>query len=433
MAQTATVLQIPDELKPADGRFGSGPSRVRPEQLEHLAQAGAAVMGTSHRQKPVKQLVGAIRAGPARAVRRCPTATRSRSATAARRRSGTPPTCCLVRERALHLALRRVLLEVRRLHARRAVPGATRSSIEAPARRRARAGRLDPARRRDRLGAQRDLDRRDGPGRCARPAPDDALVLIDATSGARRPAGRRRPGRRLLLRAAEGVRLRRRAVAGAAEPGGARRGSSEIAAAAAGRALDPRLPVAERPRSRTRVKDQTYNTPAIATLFLLADQLDWMLEQGGLEAMVARTTESSTAPVRLGRGAPARDAVRRRPGQALAGRRDDRLRRGGRRGRAGGDAARQRDRRRRAVPQARPQPAADRDVPRHRSRRRAGADRCIDWVLERLMNPRCQGARRREDRRLRDRAAAASTSTSTSASAGTASSWPSGSATTTGS
>ncbi len=41
-------------------------------------------------------------------------------------------------------------------------------------------------------------------------------------------------------------------------------------------------------------KDQTYNTPAIATLILLAQQLDWMLEQGGLEAMVARTTASSS-------------------------------------------------------------------------------------------------------------------------------------------
>jgi phosphoserine aminotransferase len=41
------------------------------------------------------------------------------------------------------------------------------------------------------------------------------------------------------------------------------------------------------------IKDQTYNTPAIATLFLLADQLEWMLEQGGLEAMVARSTDSS--------------------------------------------------------------------------------------------------------------------------------------------
>jgi phosphoserine aminotransferase len=42
------------------------------------------------------------------------------------------------------------------------------------------------------------------------------------------------------------------------------------------------------------VKDQTYNTPAVATLFMLADQLDWMLSHGGLEAMVARTTESSS-------------------------------------------------------------------------------------------------------------------------------------------
>jgi phosphoserine aminotransferase len=40
-------------------------------------------------------------------------------------------------------------------------------------------------------------------------------------------------------------------------------------------------------------KDQTYNTPAIATLFLLAEQIDWMLESGGLEGMVARTTASS--------------------------------------------------------------------------------------------------------------------------------------------
>src|SRR5436305_4105565 len=50
MAETQTVLKIPDELKPADGRFGSGPSRVRTEQLESLAgPGGQALMGTSHR------------------------------------------------------------------------------------------------------------------------------------------------------------------------------------------------------------------------------------------------------------------------------------------------------------------------------------------------------------------------------------------------
>src|SRR5205823_6292906 len=63
MSETETLLKIPTELKPADGRFGSGPSRVRLEQLEHLAGAGAAVMGTSHRQKPVKDVVARVRSG----------------------------------------------------------------------------------------------------------------------------------------------------------------------------------------------------------------------------------------------------------------------------------------------------------------------------------------------------------------------------------
>jgi len=68
------------------------------------------------------------------------------------------------------------------------------------------------------------------------------------------------------------------------------------------------------------VKDQTYNTPAIATLFLLADQLQWMLDQGGLDAMVAPHDRVFDAPLRVGAGAPPREPVRRRSGQALAGR-----------------------------------------------------------------------------------------------------------------
>ncbi|GAB3885042.1 hypothetical protein GCM10027612_19760 [Microbispora bryophytorum subsp. camponoti] len=56
-------IVIPADIKPADGRFGCGPSKVRPEQLAALADAGAKVMGTSHRQKPVKNLVARVRAG----------------------------------------------------------------------------------------------------------------------------------------------------------------------------------------------------------------------------------------------------------------------------------------------------------------------------------------------------------------------------------
>jgi phosphoserine aminotransferase len=62
-------LTIPTELLPADGRFGAGPSKVRPEQLAHLAGGGAAIMGTSHRQAPVKNLVASVQAGLAELFR----------------------------------------------------------------------------------------------------------------------------------------------------------------------------------------------------------------------------------------------------------------------------------------------------------------------------------------------------------------------------
>lgn len=58
-----TELLIPAELKPSDGRFGAGPSKVRPEQLAALVDAAPLFMGTSHRQKPVKSLVGRVRSG----------------------------------------------------------------------------------------------------------------------------------------------------------------------------------------------------------------------------------------------------------------------------------------------------------------------------------------------------------------------------------
>ncbi len=61
MTQTVELM-IPAEYKPVDGRFGCGPSKVRPEQLAAVASA-ADVMGTSHRQLPVKSLVGRVRAG----------------------------------------------------------------------------------------------------------------------------------------------------------------------------------------------------------------------------------------------------------------------------------------------------------------------------------------------------------------------------------
>ncbi len=123
---------------------------------------------------------------------------------------------------------------------------------------------------------------------------DDALVLIDATSGAAGLPVDVSRRRHLLLRAAEGLRLGRRPVARAAQPGRAR-ADRQVDATADGR---PERWIPEFLSLTTALdnsrKDQTYNTPAIATLFLLADQLDWMLAGGGLEGMVERTTESSS-------------------------------------------------------------------------------------------------------------------------------------------
>src|SRR5437764_5345185 len=56
-------IDIPKDLLPADGRFGSGPSKVRPEAVQALAGVAGSWMGTSHRQKPVKDVVGSVRRG----------------------------------------------------------------------------------------------------------------------------------------------------------------------------------------------------------------------------------------------------------------------------------------------------------------------------------------------------------------------------------
>ena len=64
MSQTSpNTFQIPSELLPRDGRFGCGPSKVRPEQIEAIQKRANTVMGTSHRQAPVKNIVGSVRSG----------------------------------------------------------------------------------------------------------------------------------------------------------------------------------------------------------------------------------------------------------------------------------------------------------------------------------------------------------------------------------
>jgi phosphoserine aminotransferase len=58
-----TDITIPSDLLPVDGRFGAGPSKIRPAQLDALVATGRSYLGTSHRQAPVKNVVGRLRAG----------------------------------------------------------------------------------------------------------------------------------------------------------------------------------------------------------------------------------------------------------------------------------------------------------------------------------------------------------------------------------
>ena len=284
MAQIPTALQIPDELKPADGRFGSGPSRIRPEQLEHLAGAGAAVLGTSHRQKPVKHLVARIRAG-LRELFALPDGYEIALGNGGTTAFWDAATCCLVRERALHLtygefsskfaACTRAAPFLRDPIIVEAAPGDAPEPTADPE-----ADVLAWAHNETSTGVMVAVRRPSGSG--------DALVLIDGTSGA---GG-------LPLDATEADAYYFAPQKGFASDGGlwlavlSPAAQERIEQVAAADRWIPEFLSLTTALENSR-KDQTYNTPAIATLFLLADQLDWMFELGGLEAMVARTTASS--------------------------------------------------------------------------------------------------------------------------------------------
>ena len=284
---TRTALQIPDDLKPVDGRFGSGPSRVRRAQLEYLAGPGAALMGTSHRQKPIRELVGRMRAGIGELFS-LPDGYEVALGNGGTTAFWDAATCCLVRERALHLVYGEFSSKFGRCTAAapfladpllvQAEPGDAPEPVSDPS-----ADAIAWAHNETSTGVMVEVRRPAGS--------EHALVLIDATSGAgglpvdiaQCDAYYFAPQKGF---ASDGglwlAALSPAAVARIEEVEGTRPGGRWIPDfLSLSTALD---------NSR---KDQTYNTPAIATLVLLAEQVDWMLEQGGLEAMVARTTSSS--------------------------------------------------------------------------------------------------------------------------------------------
>jgi phosphoserine aminotransferase len=287
MTQTDTVLQIPDALKPTDGRFGSGPSRVRQEQLAHLAGDGAAIMGTSHRQAPVKRVVGRIRTG-VRELFTLPDGYEVVLGNGGTTAFWDAAACCLVRERALNLVYGEFSSKF--AACTRGAPFLADPIVIEAEPGDAPAPQSDPSA--DVVGWAQNETSTGVMMPVVRPAGSEgSLVLIDATSGAgglpvdvlqadayyfAPQKGFASDGGLWLALLSPAALERIGAIA--ADPGPGRWIPDFLS-------LEIAL--------ENSVKDQTYNTPAIATLLLLVDQLDWMLERGGLAGMVARTTESS--------------------------------------------------------------------------------------------------------------------------------------------
>ncbi|CAA9511660.1 MAG: Phosphoserine aminotransferase [uncultured Solirubrobacteraceae bacterium] len=281
---TSTQLQIPESLKPSDGRFGCGPSKVRPAQLAALAGEHAALLGTSHRQKPVRALVGRVRGGVAQLLG-APAGYEVALGNGGTTAFWDAAALSLVRERPLHLTFgefSRKFSDVTRKAPFLDDPiivDAAPGDAPQPVGDRA-ADAICWAHNETSTGVMLPVVRPADAG--------DALVLIDATSGA---GG-------LPLDAAQADAYYFAPQKSFASDGGLWLALLSPAAiervdeiAAGGRWIPEFLSLSTALANARQ--DQTLNTPALATLVLLAEQLDWMLDNGGLEWCVQRTTQSS--------------------------------------------------------------------------------------------------------------------------------------------
>ncbi len=282
---TDTQLTIPAELLPQDGRFGSGPSKVRPEQVEHLSSLSRSVLGTSHRQAPVKNLVGEVREGLAQLFS-LPDGYEIIVGNGGSTAFWDIAAFGLVRERAQHLSFGEFSAKFGSVTQNAPFLGestiikADPGSLAEP---RAEAG-VDVyawPHNETSTGVMAPVQRVAG-------ADDDALVLIDATSGAGGlPVDLTQSdvyyfGPQKCFASDGGLWL------AAFSPAALTR-VDEIAAT--GRWVPDffSLPTAV---TNSRL-NQTYNTPAVATLALLTSQIGWINEQGGLDWAVKRTADSS--------------------------------------------------------------------------------------------------------------------------------------------
>jgi phosphoserine aminotransferase len=284
-APAPSDIRIPVSLLPADGRFGSGPSRIRPEAVEALVAASATVLGTSHRQAPVRDLVGRVRQG-LRDLFALPEGHQVVLGNGGTTIFWDVATFCLIADHSQHLVFgefsaKFALAAGGAPHVRRA------DVIEAPAG----TGRQPVARpgvdlyalthNETSTGVALDVGRPDG-------ADPGALVAVDATSGA--GALRWDPDAvdvyyfapQKVFASDGGLWFAILSPAAVQRVADIKRGGRWVPTS-----LDLGVAIEQ------AALDQTLNTPGLATLVLMAAQLDWLLGHGGLEFALRRSERSA--------------------------------------------------------------------------------------------------------------------------------------------
>ncbi|MDK8819917.1 phosphoserine transaminase [Corynebacterium amycolatum] len=277
---------LPEEFQPGDGRFGCGPSKVRPAQIQAIVDGGTSIMGTSHRQPAVKNVVGDVREGLAELFQ-LPEGYEIVLSLGGATAFWDAATFGLIEKKSAHLTygefsskFAKVSKMAPWLDAPQIIEAEPGSAPEVVA------GEEGV----DLIGWAHNETSTGTMVPVTRPAGSEGqLVAIDATSGA--------GGLPVDMSQADVYYFSPQKCF--ASDGG-------IWLAAMSPAAIERI---EKINSSDRFipaflnlqtavdnsrKNQTYNTPAVGTLLMLADQVKWMNANGGLDGMVARTTESSS-------------------------------------------------------------------------------------------------------------------------------------------
>jgi phosphoserine aminotransferase len=278
-------IEIPADLKPNDGRFGAGPSKIRPEALTALAANQTGYLGTSHRQATVKNVVGKVRAGLTQLFD-VPDGYEVVLGNGGATAFWDIATFNLIRERSQHLSFGEFSSKF--AAAAKAAP-----FLQDPSVVKSEPGThpLPQAEQGIDVYALTHNETSTGvmmPIKRVQGADADALVLVDATSGA--------GGLPVDINEADVYYFSPQKCF--ASDGGLWLGLFSP------KAIERVAQIKESGRwiptsydlttaiDNSRL-DQTYNTPALVTLWLLADQIEWMNSNGGLEFTTSRTADSA--------------------------------------------------------------------------------------------------------------------------------------------